>query len=241
MKPTALLKEAVWPRRAICLCCGRPARGGHLCSACEQALREQRIKGPVCKVCGHRLKQGCCDFCHGSGTLIMRAAWVYGGEVRRLVHTLKFESVAIAAQVMAEGMTDAARALRLPPETVITWPTMPASRELERGIDHGALLASIVGERLGLPVKRLLTRSDSVAAHTQVGLSDAERRTRLKGAFTCEERLNGPVLLVDDVLTTSATATACAECLMAAGATRVTVVTAAQTPSHQEKNLKGSA
>ena len=241
MKLTALLKEAGWPHRVICLCCGRPSHGGHLCAACEAALREQRITGPICGVCGHPLVKGPCAFCDGRGALTMRAAWVYGGEARTLVRALKFESTAVAAQVMAEGMANAARELHLPPETVITWPTMPASRRLERGIDHGALLASAVGERLGLPVKRLLTRSDQMAAKTQVGMNKAERQRRLRGAFTCAERLNGPVLLVDDVLTTSATATACAECLLAAGATRVTVVTAAQTPRHGKKKRKGSA
>lgn len=238
MKIWELVREALWPHRTMCLCCGRPSRGGHLCAACEQGLEAQCITGPICKICGHELEKQACVFCDGWGSVRMRAAWVYGAEARQLVHVLKFEGVAVAAQVMAEGMADVARTLRLPPETVITWPTMPASRKLERGIDHGALLAQAVGERLSLPAKELLTRSDRIAQETQVGMNHAERRTRLKGAFTCRETLDGPVLLVDDVLTTSATATACAKSLLAAGATRVTVVTAAQTP--KRKKRKGS-
>lgn len=242
MSLLTLWKEAVWPHRVICLCCGRPSRGGHLCAACADALEKLRVPGPVCGACGHPLEGGRCAFCDGKGTLTMRAAWVYRGEARMLVRALKYENIAVAAQVLAEGMADAARELRLPPETVITWPAMPASRRLERGIDHGELLATALGERLGLPVKRLLTRSDQMAARTQVGMNSAERRTRLKGAFTCKERLAGPVLLVDDVLTTAATATACAECLLTAGATGVTVVTAAQTPrTGGRKKRKGSA
>lgn len=236
----AILREALWPHRTMCLCCGRPSRGGHLCVSCEKAVGERRIAGPICPICGHALEGNACDFCSGEGTITMRAAWVYGGEVRELVHALKFGNIAAAAQVMADGMAETARAMRLPPETVITWPTMPESRRLERGIDHGALLASAVGERLSLPVKRLLTRSDRVATETQVGTSGDQRRRRLIGAFDCEEKLNGPVLLVDDVLTTSATATACAACLLEAGATRVTVITAAQTPGNHVKR-KGSA
>lgn len=230
MKALELLREALWPHRTMCLCCGRPSRGGHLCVSCEGALEELRVTGPICKVCGHVLEEQRCLFCDGRGRITMRAAWVYDKEARDLVRVLKFDGVAVAAQVLADGMADAAQALRLPPETVITWPTMPAGRRLERGIDHGELLATALGERLSLPVKQLLTRSDRIAAEAQAGMNARERRTRLKGAFDCKEKIDGPVLLVDDVLTTSATATVCAGCLLAAGATRVTVVTATQTP-----------
>lgn len=239
MKLLKILREALWPQRTICLCCGRPSRGRHLCAACERALEAGRIRGPVCPVCGHALGKKGCDFCGGRGNMTMRAAWVYGDTARELVHVLKFDGVAAAAQVMADGMADVAKGLRLPPETVVTWPSMPARRKLERGIDHGALLAEALGARLSLPVKELLTRSDELALQTQVEMSGQERRRRLMGAFACGEKLNGPVLLVDDVLTTSGTAAACAQCLLAAGATRVTVVTATQTPRREKK--KGSA
>ena len=235
MNILALLREAVWPHRTMCLCCGRPSRGSHLCKDCEDGLETRRITGLICPICGHPLEKNQCAFCDGKGTMVMRAAWIYGEEARELVHVLKYGGVAAAAQVMADGMADVARGLRLPPETVITWPTMPADRALERGIDHGALLAEALGERLSLPVKRLLLRSGRIAKETQAGRSGAERRTRLKGAFDCTEKLDGPVLLVDDVMTTGSTAAACAECLMAAGATRVTVLTATQTPKHSEK------
>ena len=235
MRLWELVKEAIWPHRTMCLCCGKPSRGGHLCAACEEALEARRIRGAVCPVCGHALDRHGCSFCGGQGTITMRAAWIYGDEARDLVHVLKYGAVAAAAQVMATGMAEAAQGLRLPPDTVITWPTMPSGRRLERGIDHGALLAEALGERLRLPVKELLARSDTIAREEQAGRSGSERRTRLKGAFTAVERVNGPVLLVDDVLTTGSTATACAECLLEAGATRVSVVTAAQTQRQQIK------
>ena len=224
------LREIAWPKRTICLCCGRPSGGGRLCADCADGLEALRITGPVCDICGHALEEGQCTFCDRTGVAMLRAVWVYGEESRELVHLLKFGAVAEVAQVLADGMADLARTLKLPPETVVTWPTMPARRRLERGIDHGELLAAAVGERLGLQVKRLLGRSESIAAAPQSLMNRAERLTRLQGAFQCEEPWYGPVLLIDDVLTTSATATACAECLLDAGASSVTVITAAQTP-----------
>ena len=236
MRLLEIVREALWPRRVICLCCGRPAHGGDLCEACEAALAALRVPGPVCRACGHPLEEGRCAFCDGKGNVTLRSAWVYRDEARHLVHALKFSGVAEAAQVLAEGMADAARALALPPETVITWPTMPAARRRERGIDHGALLARAVGERLGLPARQLLARSERIARDTQAESSRAERLTRLDGAFSCPEPVRGPVLLVDDVTTTGATAMTCAACLLEAGASSVTVVTAAQTPRKENQN-----
>lgn len=236
MKPAGVLAESLWPGRTICLCCQRPAHGGYLCADCSGLLAALRITGPVCNICGHPLEEGHCTFCARTDLMIMRAVWTYRAEIRQLVHTLKFGGIEAAAQVMADAMADAARTLCLPPETVVTWPTMPSSRRLERGIDHGELLATAVANRLSLPAERLLIRSDRVATAPQARHSRAERLTRLQGAFSCALHLTRPVLLVDDVLTTSATATACANCLRSAGATSVMVITAAQTPLTRQAN-----
>ena len=238
MNPANIMREALWPRRVICLCCQRPSRGEHLCGECRDQLESLRIEGPVCEICGHPLTDGQCAFCDLTGIATLRSVWGYGGQARQLILTLKHHGVADAAQVMADGMAALARRMSLPPDTVVTWPTMPRCRRLERGIDHGARLASAVGDRLHLPVRQLLTRSETVAAHTQVGLSRTERLTRLQGAFSCDAPPRCHVLLVDDVLTTSATATACAECLLDAGAYSVNVITAAQT-ALPDKNRNG--
>lgn len=220
----ALIQETLWPRRTLCLCCMRPSRGEHLCRRCQEHLETLRIREPARD---------------SWGLAVMRSVWQYKDESRTLIHALKYQGVADAAQVLAEGMAELAGTLSLPPETIVTWPTMPARRTLERGIDHGRLLAGAVGERLNLPVKQLLIRSNKLAAKPQAGMTRAQRLQRLKGAFSCEDELSGPVLLVDDVLTTGSTATVCAECLLRAGASAVIVVTAARADGSGKKRRGG--
>ena len=237
-RAAAVLRELLWPRRVICLCCGRPSRGGHLCQSCDESLDALRITGPVCEICGHLLEDGQCVFCDRTGIATLRSVWAHRDESRRLVHLLKYDGVAEAAQPMANSIARLAQTMSLPPDTVVTWPTMPDHRKRSRGIDHGELLARNVGARLSLPVRQLMARSEKLAAEPQVGKGHEERLTRLRGAFTCPEPLNHPVLLVDDVLTTSATATTCAECLLDAGAVSVTVITATQAQMRRQTNDK---
>lgn len=101
-----------------------------------------------------------------------------------------------------------------------------------RGFNQALLLARPLGRALGLPVApRALRRIRRTQA--QPGLGAAERRVNLAGAFVvCHPAtVSGRhVVLVDDVLTTGATANACAGALRAAGASRVDVYTAGRAP-----------
>ncbi len=97
------------------------------------------------------------------------------------------------------------------------------SRLRRRGYNQSLLLARVLGRRWRVPVhSRLLVRTRPTIP--QQGLKAAERRRNLKGAFRVRKPLDGEaVLLVDDVMTTGATARECSRVLLEAGAGRVEV------------------
>ena len=124
-----------------------------------------------------------------------------------------------------EAFPDTAEA----PDTVVTFvPILPA-RWRQRGFDQAAVLGQKTARLLGLPFLRTLERAASTVPQT--GLRGRERRKNLKRAFSVPDAspIEGKrILLVDDVLTTGATAENCAKALKKVGAKRVAVLTLAR-------------
>lgn len=127
------LLDALYPERTACLVCARPSRGERLCPACAAELDALRLDGA-----------------HDGW---MGAAYRYQGAARKLVHQLKYGCVEDAARLLALAMADTARGMGLPPDTVVTWVSMPERRRRMRGIDHGRLLAEHVAASLGFTLQ----------------------------------------------------------------------------------------
>lgn len=146
--------------------------------------------------------------------------WDYDGLARRLILDLKLRGLAGAAEPLIEGVVDLALRKGIRAEAV-TWVPGRRRDERRRGFDHAHLLARGAAKRLGLPCVALLTRSRS--NRDQAGLSRNERDANLDGAFAARP-WHGPVVLVDDLITTGATARACARAMRAARVTGVEVL-----------------
>jgi len=144
-----------------------------------------------------------------------------------LVHGLKYEGWRGLAPEMAEAMVEALEpSLRRAASLVTPVPTTGARLRL-RGYNQARLLAEGVAERLGIPLAETLVRTRG--GPTQVSLSPSLRRANVEGAFRAEvppgTRLSGAhVVLVDDVLTTGATAAQAASALGESGVAEVTVL-----------------
>ena len=76
---------------------------------------------------------------------------------------------------------------------------------------------------------------------SQTGLSRSERKRNLAGAFEIRRRINGTVIVVDDVYTTGSTMNEIARTLKRAGAERVEVLTVARVPAYRAEETETSA
>lgn len=217
-----------------CHGCGDPLPrdGSRLCPRCRTRLREPAH--PRCARCGaprgtgRSASRGCPE-CEDWPDALVRArcAALFAPPADALVHGLKFGGWRELAPVMAERMARVLPRSALPPGApVVPVPTTPA-RKRERGYNQAELLARELAARIGRPFLPALARREGRA--TQISLHRAERLANVRDAFhghpEHKPRLRGrSVLLVDDVLTTGATACAAAEALTAMGAAEVSVV-----------------
>jgi ComF family protein len=221
------------------------------CRICKEPLREiSRI--PVCRRCLLKPQplnaeyfcvrcrapfrssfpldeQGLCGICR-RGVSGFDAAYSFGfyeDELSELIHLFKYGRVQTLAKPLGRLL-----AVALPREQefdlIVPMP-LHWRKRWQRGFNQSALLASEIARRSNIPVKNFLRRIRPTA--TQAGLTNAKRRLNVSGAFRARKgaALSGKrVLLIDDVMTTGATAAACARALKIAGAKRVTLLTVAR-------------
>jgi ComF family protein len=174
-------------------------------------------------------EEGLCALCR-LGATGYDGAFTYGAyddNLRELIHLFKYGGVEPLADVLGGLM------LRAFPRQEVFDAVVPVPmhwrRRWSRGFNQAELLARVVSKNTGLKVADALRRRRYTPP--QSGLTNARRRTNVSGVFAARRRaaVNGlRVLLVDDVLTTGATASACSRALKRAGAARVSILTVAR-------------
>ncbi len=206
MKLYHWLMELLFPRK--CVLCGAILEPGQtdLCKNC-------RIEAP--DYANRKTKLQFLDS--------FTAVWYYEGNVRRSILRYKFYHARALAP--AYGRLLAMKLLQQHPEgfDLLTWVPVSRLRRLTRGYDQVSLIARAVGRELGMTPVPLLKK----VRHNrpQSGLHDpAQRRANVLGVYRVREgqALSGKrILLLDDVLTTGATAGEAARVLLTAGAKEV--------------------
>ena len=192
-----------------------------VCSCCKRTL-DAPLAGPVCSRCWEDART---------------AAGSYDGALRDIIHVFKYEGRRTLARPLAlllrqQSARELEEADCIVPVPLFAW------RRLRRGFNQSAALA----RELELPVVHALWRIRPTASQT--GLTAAERRRNVAGAFRLSPLLSQQkkrqfitdrrIVLLDDVMTTGATSTACVRVLLDAGARDVRVVTLARAPLHRQ-------
>jgi ComF family protein len=217
-----------------CRVCGAPLRHARRIPVCEACLATVTTDlDSSCSRCGQAalyLRDGVCPKCAVSPPPYAAAlsAADYQGAARSLILFLKFRRVAPVAGFLAAKMAGLAPRLPATPDLVLPVP-LGARRQRQRGFNQ----SEAIGKRLAHHL-RCSYAADGLhrvrETAPQSGLTAPERVRNVAGAFAADpRRVRGQrVVLVDDVLTTGATAGAATAALIRAGARDVVVMTAAR-------------
>ena len=196
-----------------CAACGRI--GGLLCGGCRASLRPPARPDD-------RFYAADAGVVIGDALELALAAFAYEHVLRRLLQRLKYIGAARVAAPLAEAAAPSLQALlRLTGPAALVPVPVHVVRQRERGYNQAERLAIELGRRTRMPTVDLLARPHATVK--QHRLDRAGRLRNLRGAFIMRGHARPPptVIVVDDILTTSATLEACASVLREAGVLHV--------------------
>lgn len=149
--------------------------------------------------------------------------WYYKDAVRDSIHRFKFGNARHYARPYAQLLAMQLQQEDLDSFDLLSWVPVSRRRRLKRGYDQGQLLAQALGKELGIKPVRVLTKKRNTPPQSGI-LGDAQRRANVLGAYRVQDLqlIRGKrILLLDDVVTTGATASECAKTLLIAGGKEV--------------------
>ena len=219
MKLLAWLGNLLFPEK--CILCGRILQDEELdlCQTC-------RLQAPEHPVCRSKL-----PFIHS-----WTALWLYQDNVRRSILRFKFYGRRNYADAYARLLGMKLLREGEPTAQLITWVPISEKRRKKRGYDQCRLLAESLSRQLQIPAVPTLCKIRNNPPQSGI-VGHAQRRANVLGAYIAlsPENLTGKkILLVDDILTTGATAGECARVLLTAGAGQVQLAVVAA--ANQQKN-----
>lgn len=229
--PAARISSRILDLAFPARCAGCGDEGAAICDACRPAL-DVRLEQPAGIPIG-------LPSTVPAGILQLEWCAPYGGVVRRALHELKYGGETRLAVPLGQAMARRWSRVAAGGDVLVPVP-VHADRARRRGYDQAELLARAAAAEIGLPCAPILERARATIA--QFDLDRATRATNVHGAFRLRPRVRGGaaedaaarplagrwIVLVDDVVTTGATLSACAAPLLAAGAIGVSAVTVAR-------------
>ena len=211
----------------------------------------QLLFPPRCILCRKPLQKEETDLCHHCRehapevtkekfkySFVARwcAIWYYKDDVRNSILRYKFGNRQIYADVYGRLLAMKLQRCNMDDFDVLTWVPVSFWRRKKRGFDQTELVTYVVAQELGVPAVRTLKKIRHTPPQSGIA-SAAARRANVLNAY----RVINPalvqdkrILLLDDILTTGATASECAKTLSFSGAAQVNIGVVAVAP-HADK------
>ena len=215
---------------ACCRHCGAAAADLPLCSACAASLPWNNLACPRCAQ--PQAHDQTCATCleHPPPFDSAWSAFRLESPVQRGLHGLKYRADFLQAGLL--GALMAQRLLRRAaplPQLILPAP-LHVSRLVLRGYNQALELGRDLSQEIGIPCDARVLRKIR-STRDQIGLTLAQRRRNVQGAFAITQPLDGQhIALLDDVMTTGATLAELARACRAAGAVKIEAWSAARTP-----------
>jgi ComF family protein len=220
------LLDLVFPPR--CESCKRV--GERLCANCCEKI--EYIEEPICARCGYPKNTPTADECDqcrriSFSNIRIRSLAFHEGVTRTAIHSLKYRHTPVLGETLAELMSRQWRD-DLPRDALMIPVPLGLDRRRTRGFNQAEMLARGLGTRWRHPV--IVDGLSRIReTRSQVGLTARDRQINVSQAFCASVQVKGrPVIIVDDVCTTGATLSACADALLKSGATEVWAYTLAR-------------
>jgi len=220
--------NALYPMQ--CLGCG--TEGVALCQQCRTKL--PRLSKPYCDVCARSGVSGKCDWCRSHAPAVDGTfapfLYVSSSPIHEAITRLKFAGWRAVAPELVELLAAFLDTQSLEVDIVAPVPSHPR-RLRSRGFNQAALIADALGKLTHMRVAEgLLVRTTNAPSQLNMD-SDDSRWSNVEGNFSCSGSVHGlRILVVDDLVTTGATMSACATALKEAGASKVTGLAVARAP-----------
>lgn len=214
---THAVLDLVFPIR----CVGCQSQGKLFCASCTQDLPV--LHPPFCLRCAQPGQEGYCPGCspaYPQAPVIdgIRAPYIMEGVIRKAIHEFKYRSVFAVAPELGKLLATYVESNPIPADVIVPVPLHPR-RLRSRGYNQAGLLAQQLGKLSGIPVEEgMLVRTKDTPPQAR-SINQQRRHSNVSDSFRCVEKASGKaILLVDDVVTTGSTMSACAVALKHCGA-----------------------
>ncbi|MCH4889304.1 ComF family protein [Acidaminobacter sp. JC074] len=218
--------EVLYPRDLTCVLCGDES-DHELCDICKGSL--QFNIGSVCRFCGRMIMKSdyeVCHHCKGIKRYYDRglSVTVYDELSKKLLFNLKYHDKRYISHTIAKYMLDyiVRSDIDIDFDVIVPVP-LHTERYKSRGYNQAELICNHLSYLSGLPISKALERRKHTKPLNK--LTADERLVVLHEAFELSSKVEGNIILVDDIFTTGSTLNACSKVLKESGAGYILIIT----------------